>query len=125
MPARGVGAAPGSHLDLVLIDVAPRPILTWFERRDDRVPGRVKMPRGVLVRGRIAATDMAAGTTEPQGHPPAAALQALFPLFRCPGLHVADFLHVFTRHRPLPWPVYQPCAIRRTIGSAPDCHRNS
>jgi len=44
----------------LLIDVAPRPVLTWLERLDHRMTGAVEVRRCVAVGGVVAASDAAA-----------------------------------------------------------------
>lgn len=50
---------PGK-VELHLVDVTPSPGLTRFNRPHDRMLGRVKMLGCMLIRGRVAAPNMAA-----------------------------------------------------------------
>jgi len=61
-----------------LIDVTPGPVLARFQRFYDRVLGGVKVFGGVLVLGRIAATDVAATEAQAQVYPFITHLQAFF-----------------------------------------------
>jgi hypothetical protein len=61
-------------LDKLLVNIAPAPILTRFERPNDGVRRGVKMLGGVFVFGLIAATDVAAGQAHPQVDPVVAQL---------------------------------------------------
>ena len=54
----------------------------------------VKMFGGVLVLGRVAAADVAAGEAHPQMDPSVSDLQTIFTAARA-GFDVADFLQVF------------------------------
>ncbi len=71
---------PGSHEDLV--DIAPTPVLARFERRDDRVPGRLCVPTGMRTRGRIAASYVSTREAQAQVHPRRTNPQALFAAVR-------------------------------------------
>jgi hypothetical protein len=66
--------APGRQL----VDVAPRPGLPRLDRPDERMVRQPKVLRGVLVRGRVAAADVAARETHPQVDPRVAGLGAIF-----------------------------------------------
>jgi hypothetical protein len=73
--------ASGGHSSEVkfhLIDVAPAPVFAWLVRFDDGVFGGVEVFRGVLILGRIAATDVAADHAQPQVNPSIAVFQAFF-----------------------------------------------
>jgi hypothetical protein len=61
-----------------LIDIAPRPILTWLDRLHERVMSGVVVPSGVLIFRGIAAPDVAAGQTHSQMNPFVARLDAFF-----------------------------------------------
>src|SRR3984885_15721018 len=52
--------------------VVPEPGLPWLERSDDRVPSLSPVRRRVPGQRIVAATDVAAGRTPPQMHPPTA-----------------------------------------------------
>src|SRR5882757_6411452 len=60
-----------------LIDIAPAPALRRVVTLDDRVPGRVEVPRRVPVRRVVAAPDMTAGPAQAQMYPGRVDLQAL------------------------------------------------
>jgi len=51
------------------IDVTPSPILARFDGLNDGMLRGVKMLRGVLILGRVAAAYVAAGETHPQMDP--------------------------------------------------------
>jgi hypothetical protein len=61
-----------------LIDVAPRPILTWLDRLHEGVMSGMVVPSGMLIFRRIAARDVAAGQTHSQMNPFIARLHAFF-----------------------------------------------
>src|SRR6476661_865528 len=50
------------------IDEAPSPRFAGLERLDDRMPGFLEMPGGMLVPRLVAASDVAAGQAQPQMH---------------------------------------------------------
>src|SRR5208337_599789 len=52
--------------------VVPKPVLARLERSDDRVPSLLPVLRRVPGQRIVAATDVAAGRTPPQVHPPTA-----------------------------------------------------
>src|SRR5207237_30374 len=82
-------------------DVAPRPVLAGFEAPHDGMLGFVKVLGGVSVGGVVAAADVTAFETEPQMHPPLAALEAFFPAVRRLGgklCHVGKMLSMLV-HR--------------------------
>lgn len=60
-----------------LIDIAPAPAFGRIVTFDDRMTGRVKVPRGVAMRRVVATADMAASSAEAQMHPWRANLQTL------------------------------------------------
>src|SRR5918993_4078673 len=64
-------------LEELVVSVAPRPVFASFERLHERMLRGVKMPRRVLVRGRVTATDVPAHEAEAQMDPAVAVLQAL------------------------------------------------
>jgi hypothetical protein len=64
------------------IQVTPRPIFSRLKGPDDRMPGSVKMSRGVPIRGRVAATHVAAGQTESEVDPRRTDLQAFLTAVR-------------------------------------------
>src|SRR5688572_20741285 len=65
----------GLHVDLV--HEAPDPVLPRLQRADDRVAGRLRVGRGVLVRRIVAAPDATAGQALSKVDPPGADAQAL------------------------------------------------
>jgi hypothetical protein len=65
-----------SQVNENLIDVAPSPTLRRVIALHDGMLCRVKMLRGVLSRRLVTATDMPAGSTNPQMHPFLADFQA-------------------------------------------------
>ena len=87
------GRSAISHLHLV--DVAPAPIFSGFEGLDDGVFGLVKVPGGMLVLRRIAATNVSAGETQPQVDPAIAGLEAVFAAFGA-GRDFVNLLHMAT-----------------------------
>src|SRR5262249_48532228 len=58
-----------SQLHPDLVDEAPTPVFTGFERAHDRVLRRVKVLGRVLVLGIVAAADVAAGPAKAQMNP--------------------------------------------------------
>ena len=93
--ARGRSLPPGavvktSASGVLLVDVAPAPVLAGLERAHDRVADGMRVPAGVAVGGRVAASDLAAGQAQPQVHPGRADPQALLTAFRRPWLHWTD-----------------------------------
>src|SRR5690349_3880369 len=65
-----------------LVDVAPSPVLAALEAANHWMVCLMVMLRRVRVRRVVAATDMAAGETEPQMDPAAAGLQTFFTALR-------------------------------------------
>jgi hypothetical protein len=65
-------------LNKALIDVAPAPNFSRFERPNNSVPGSMKMFGGVMVFRIIATADVAANQALPQMYPCIAYLEALF-----------------------------------------------
>src|SRR5262245_46495729 len=61
-----------------LVDVAPGPVLSGFQRADDRVGARADMCCCVAVRRVVAAPDVAAGEADAQVEPSAARAEAVF-----------------------------------------------
>src|SRR5581483_5459548 len=74
---RTYGRSTLSHVRL--IDVTPTPVLGGLVRGDDGVSGLVKVFGGVLVLGRVAASDVAAGQAHAKVDPAIAGFQALLP----------------------------------------------
>src|SRR5438552_14562375 len=74
-PAKALPASLG-RLQHNLIDIAPAPVLTRFERGHDGVLGRVKVLGCMLVFGRIAAAHVTAGPAKPQVDPCVSHLEA-------------------------------------------------
>jgi hypothetical protein len=60
---------PARKIEHHFIDVTPAPTFGRIIGLDDRVPGRVKMFCCVPIWRLIAATDMAAGSADPQMQP--------------------------------------------------------
>src|SRR5579859_5531759 len=60
------------------VDVAPKPVFARLDGLHNRMLGGVKMFGGMLVPGRIAATDVAANLAQAQVHPTVAHLETLF-----------------------------------------------
>jgi hypothetical protein len=67
---------------IFLIEVAPMPVLAWFQGTYDRVLRLQEVPGCVPVGRGVAAADMAANFAHPQLDPLAAYLQALLASFR-------------------------------------------
>src|SRR6187402_1692234 len=65
-----------AEIERHLVQVAPAPAFRRVVAFDDRVAGGVEMLGGMLVRGTVAAADMAAGPAEPQMYPARAGFQA-------------------------------------------------
>jgi hypothetical protein len=97
MSGLSAGSALATRLHGNLIDEAPQPVLTRFERLHDRVRGGVEVLGRVLVLRGIATTDVAANAAEPQMDPGIANLQALFAPLRRPWRNVANLVEVGTR----------------------------
>src|SRR5258708_26289441 len=67
---------PVGQIEQDLVDKTPAPALRRVVAFDDRMPGGMKMPGGVLVGRIVAAADVTAAAADPQMQPSAAALQA-------------------------------------------------
>jgi hypothetical protein len=65
------------QIELDLINVAPTPAFRRVVTFDDRMSGGVKMLRGVLSGGLIAAANVTAMSTDPQMDPRASGFKAL------------------------------------------------
>lgn len=65
----------GQHADPV--DVAPGPLLARFKRADDRVPGCIRVSRGVPVRRLVTAADVPAFEADAKVEPLLAGSQAI------------------------------------------------
>jgi hypothetical protein len=78
--------------------ITPAPPFRWIKGFDDRVPGGVKMFCSVPIWRLIAATDMAAGATDPQMQPRVTRFQALLAPRRARN-NVADCREVFAKYR--------------------------
>jgi hypothetical protein len=72
------------------VDVAPHPVLAWFERLDHRVLSLVEVFRSVLVFRAVAAAHVATGFTKPEMNPFVACFQAFLAAIRCLRLHVLN-----------------------------------
>jgi hypothetical protein len=82
-----------------LIDIAPSPTLARLDGARDSVLAVMKMFRGVLAYGRIAAADMPARKAHAEMHPLLAGFQTLFAAAGV-RFHVMDLIKVRTaRHR--------------------------
>src|SRR6185295_5854023 len=92
---RGSRASPwrGFASQRYRIGVAPSPVLPRLHRFDDRMTHRVVVRRGMLVRRRIAATDVAAGHADAQVHPAIPGPQAVFTAARARH-HALDLVEV-------------------------------
>jgi hypothetical protein len=88
--------------------ITPAPPFRWIKGFDDRVPGGVKMFCSVPIWRLIAATDMAAGATDPQMQPRVTRFQAFLAPRRARN-HVADCREMFAKYRHvfLPGSAYQ------------------
>jgi hypothetical protein len=73
----GTENRPTGRVQLDLIDEAPTPILAGLERPHDRMSGAQEMGGGVLVRGAVATTDVAAGHAQAEVYPPTSNPQAV------------------------------------------------
>lgn len=82
---RMIDRVGSGRFEKYLIDVAPTPILTSFERLDDRVLSRMEVLGRVLILRAVATTNMAADHTEPEMYPIIADLQAFFTAPRARG----------------------------------------
>lgn len=61
-----------------LVHIAPAPVLAGFNGPDHWMMQGMEVLSGVLIFGRIAATDMAAGETDSQMYPSVAGFHAIF-----------------------------------------------
>src|SRR5947199_10870923 len=82
-------------IEFYFVDVAPAPVLTRLGGLHDGVAARVEVFRRVLVLGGVATTDVAAGQTKPEMHPPVPGRQALFAALQV-GRNRPDLLDVRT-----------------------------
>jgi hypothetical protein len=69
-------------LECDLVDIAPDPVFTRFERLNERMIGGMEVFGRVLVRGRIAAANMTADLAQTKVDPPVAGLQAFLAALR-------------------------------------------
>ncbi len=83
----------GKSLEVHCINVTPFPVSAGLERLHDRVVALVKVVRGVLVLGAIAAADVAARQPEAKLHPPLAQLHTLLAAL-CTRRHLADLIQM-------------------------------
>jgi hypothetical protein len=124
----------GSRLHHEFVNVAPAPVLMRLEASHDRMCRLMEMPRGVLARRFVAATDMSADEAKPQMHPPTARLEAFFAALRRAWFDGPDLIKVRTSrcHRRSPslyfdtlisrvgYPLRRtPCAPRRADFRSP------
>jgi hypothetical protein len=89
---------PARKIEHHFIDVTPAPPFRRIIGLDDRVPGRVKMFCCVPIWRLIAATDMAAGATDPQMQPGVTRFQAFLAPRRARN-NVADCREMFAKYR--------------------------
>jgi hypothetical protein len=66
----GMGVRPTSS-DVLLVQVAPAPVLPWLDRLDDRMPCQVGVGGCVAIRRRVAAADQTTCRAHAEVHPPA------------------------------------------------------
>src|SRR5882757_4809840 len=83
-----------------LVDIAPAPTLRRIVALDHGMGGGMEMRGRVLVRGIVAAADMAAGAADPQMQPLTAAFQALLAAERARRdvLDLSDMAAAFGHH---------------------------
>src|SRR5260221_11202605 len=86
------------QIDHSLVDVAPGPALIGFEGSDNGMRLSMGMTLGMLPRGAVAATDVAAGQAEPQMNPLAAGAHALFATLRRACRHRLKGFFMFAEH---------------------------
>jgi hypothetical protein len=79
--------------DEQLIFIAITPIFAGLERFDDWVPGRTKMPGGVLVLGGVAAADVPADQAQAKMHPAVPHRETFFATL-CAGSHGSDLIQM-------------------------------
>ena len=80
-----------------LIHVAPSPVFARFKGANDRVVRGVKMLRGVLILGLIAAPDMAANQADAKVHPRVSGLETILAPLSA-GRDRADLIQMSTLH---------------------------
>jgi hypothetical protein len=85
------------EIELEVIDVAPPPVLTRFDRLHDGMPARMEMLRRMFVLRRIAATHMAAYHAQTQVNPGVVHFQTLLAAVRM-RLHILDLVDMRTGH---------------------------
>jgi SNF family Na+-dependent transporter len=73
-----------------LVDIAPAPVFSGFERLNNRMMNLVKVFSRVLVLRAVATSDVAAAEAEAQMNPGVAHFKAFFTAFAA-GLHFFDF----------------------------------
>jgi hypothetical protein len=101
----------GNRVDHVVVEVAECPTFAGFERLHDTVSDVVEVPRGVLVRGVVAAADAAALHAQSQVDPLPTDLEAVFAAFDGARFDRFDVGQVYTRHRK------SLSHVRRTVNS--------
>ena len=89
----------GNGVDHVVVEVAECPTFAGFERLHDTVSDVVEVPRGVLVRGVVAAADAAALHAQSQVDPLPTDLEAVFAAFDGARFDRFDVGQVCARHR--------------------------
>ncbi len=108
----------GNRVDHVVVEVAECPTLAGFERLSDTVSDVVEVPRGVPIRGVVAAADVAALHAQSQVDPLPTDLEAVFAPFDGARFDRFDVGQVCARHR------RSLSHIRRTVNSRMRPHRH-
>jgi hypothetical protein len=101
----------GNKVDHVVVEVAECPTFAGFERLHDTMSDVVEVPRGVLVRGVVAAADVTALHAQSQVDPLPADLEAVFAPFDGARFDRFDVGQVYARHRE------SLSHVRRTVNS--------
>ncbi|HVQ39758.1 MAG TPA: hypothetical protein VMS31_19615 [Pyrinomonadaceae bacterium] len=73
-----MASLPLQVIEHEFIYVTPPPLLAGLERFDDGMMTRMEVPRRMLIRRGVAATNVSAGQTDSQVQPDAANPQAVF-----------------------------------------------
>jgi hypothetical protein len=89
----------GNRFDHVVVDIAECPTFAGFERLHDTVSDVMEVPRSVLVRGVVAAADVAALHAQSQVDPLPTDLEAVFAPFDGARFDRFDVGQVCARHR--------------------------
>ena len=85
------------HWEFRLIDVTPRPALSWLEGRNHRVTAAMEVLGGVPARRTVTTADVAARQAEAQMNPRRPRLQALFAA-QSSGRNLLEIDYMFTDH---------------------------